>query len=149
MVAALYVFLLGVRNGCLLPPPHLTALFARSLHPAQNQSLAAAQQATAALSSIQNLASQQAAAQQALANAVMQQVTAIKSAVRLVNGQQIITLTQALALWKKARRDAALTTKAAKLATVPCTSKPVVHNNFTLDNGYAETVKTPRERNVG
>ena len=44
----------------------------------------------AALSSISNLANQQAAAQQALASAVLQQVTAIKSAAN----SHIITITQ-------------------------------------------------------
>ena len=117
----------------------------------------------------------QAAAQQALANAVQQQVTAIKSA----TFAKIITITQALALWKKvrsveewnlqefspshppsltplpelpspqARRDRALTAKAALLATVPCTTAPVIHNNFTLDNGISMTINTPRERDVG
>jgi hypothetical protein len=56
----------------------------------QNQSLAAAQQASTALSAIQGLASMQAAAQQALTNAVLQQVTAIKSA----TFAKIISLTQ-------------------------------------------------------
>ena len=65
----------------------------------QNQSLAAANQAATALSAIQGLASMQAAAQQALANAVQQQVTAIKSA----TFAKIITITQALSLWKKVR----------------------------------------------
>ena len=73
----------------------------------QNQSMAAAQQASEALSAIQGLATMQAAAQQALANAVTQQVTAIKSA----TFSKIITITQALSLWKKARRDQALTSK--------------------------------------
>ena len=69
--------------------------------------MAAAQQASSALSAIQGLASMQAAATAALANAVTQQVTAIKSALFA----KIITVTQALALWKKARRDMSLTTK--------------------------------------
>ena len=81
-----------------LPPPPFSL---------QNQSLAAAQQASDALAAIQGLASMQAAAQQALANAVTQQVTAIKSA----TFSKIITITQALALWKKARRDEAVTAK--------------------------------------
>ena len=47
------------------------------------------------------------------------------------------TSLQALALWKKARRDQAFTAKAALLATQTCTSTPITHHNFTLDNGYA------------
>lgn len=52
-------------------------------------------------------------------------------------------------LWKKARRDQALTLKAATLATTPCQSTPVVHNNYTLDNGKDKTEETARERNIG
>ncbi len=46
----------------------------------QDQSLAAAQKASAALSSIQNLAAQQQAAQQQLATNAQSKITAIKSA---------------------------------------------------------------------
>jgi len=111
----------------------------------QNASLRAAEQATQALSAIQGLQSQQLAALEALAQAVDRQLSAIKTATY----QNVITLTQALALWKRARRDRALMDKAAKLATFPCTTKPTVLNNFTLDNGNAVVITTPRERNVG
>jgi len=113
----------------------------------QNQSLAAAAEASAAIASIQNLASQQAAAQQALATALQSQVTAIKSAA--APPSSIISITQALALWRKARRDAASTEKAAVLATAVCQLSPVTANNFTLDNGLPLINKTPRERFVG
>eukprot|EP00798_Chlamydomonas_sp_ICE-L_P006111 gene6111-2715_t len=86
----------------------------------QNQSLALAQSASNALAAIQGLAQMQLAAQQALAQAVQNQLTAIKTATY----QNIITLTQALALWKVARRNEALTIKAAKLANKPCNSLP-------------------------
>ena len=39
--------------------------------------------------------------------------------------------------------------QAALLATQPCTQAPVVHNNFTLDNGLSTKINTPRERDVG
>ncbi|PNW70325.1 hypothetical protein CHLRE_17g715300v5 [Chlamydomonas reinhardtii] len=111
----------------------------------QNQALAAAEDAAKALSAIQGLAERQVAAQRALETAVTNQLSAIKTATY----QSIITLTQALALWKRARRDKALTLKAAKLANVPCTSDPVSTNTFTLDNGNIVDTTTSRERNVG
>ncbi|KXZ51016.1 hypothetical protein GPECTOR_14g257 [Gonium pectorale] len=111
----------------------------------QNQALAAAEDAAKALSAIQGLAQRQVAAQKALETAVMNQLSAIKTATY----QNIISLTQALALWKRARRDRALTLKAAKLANIPCTSDPVATNYFSLDNGNAIDTATSRERNVG
>ncbi len=86
----------------------------------QNESLALANAATAALQAIQGLAAKQLAAQQALEKAVTSQLSAIKTATY----SGVISLTQALALWKRARRERALTIKAAKLANVPCNSLP-------------------------
>lgn len=111
----------------------------------QNQSLAAAQQASAALSTLSSLASLQGAAISQLNTAVQQQVTAISSA----TFAKIINITQALMLWKKARRDQAVTFKAATLATTPCQNSPVIHNNYTLDNGRDQPQTTARERNIG
>ncbi|GFR50551.1 hypothetical protein Agub_g12825 [Astrephomene gubernaculifera] len=111
----------------------------------QNQALAAAEAAATAISAIQGLAEKQVAAQKALETAVTNQLSAIKTATY----QSIITLTQALALWKRARRDRALTLKAAKLANIPCTSDPTSPNYFTLDNGNEVDTTTSRERNVG
>jgi hypothetical protein len=111
----------------------------------QNQSLAAAQQAAAALSTISSLASLQGAAISQLNTAVQQQVTAISSA----TFAKIINITQALMLWKKARRDQALTLKAATLATTPCQNDPVIHHNYTLDNGRTQPPEAARERNIG
>ncbi len=56
---------------------------------------------------------------------------------------------QALSLWKRARRDRALTIKAAKLANSPCTSLPSADNYFNLDNNNDVDTKTARERNIG
>lgn len=111
----------------------------------QNASLAAAEAATAALNAIQGLAQRQLAAQQALEKAVQNQLTAIKTATY----QRIISLSQALALWKRARRDKALTEKAAKLANIPCINVPTADNLFTLDNGNIVDTSTARERNIG
>ncbi len=56
---------------------------------------------------------------------------------------------QALSLWKRARRDRALTIKAAKLANSPCNSLPSADNFFNLDNGNSVDTSTARERNIG
>ncbi|KAG2493793.1 hypothetical protein HYH03_008013 [Edaphochlamys debaryana] len=111
----------------------------------QNEALAMADAAAKALSAIQGLAERQVAAQKALETAVMNQLTAIKTATY----QNIISLTQALALWKRARRDRALTYKAAKLANVPCNSDPTASFGFALDNNNTVDTSTSRERNVG
>ncbi len=111
----------------------------------QNESLALANAATAALQAIQGLAAKQLAAQQALERAVQSQLSAIKTATY----SGVISLTQALALWKRARRERALTIKAAKLANVPCNSLPSRDNIFLLDNGNSVDNTTSRERNIG
>jgi hypothetical protein len=63
--------------------------------------LATASPLASACSASQDLANKQLAAQAALESAVTRQLSAIKTA----TFQSIITLTQALALWKRARRD--------------------------------------------
>lgn len=86
------------------PVPHTQARVEAKLDDIigkQNQALAAAEAAATSLSAIQGLAERQGAAQRALETAVMNQLSAIKTATY----QNIITLTQALALWKRARRD--------------------------------------------
>ena len=73
------------------------------------------------------------------------QLTAIKTA----TFQGIITLSQALSLWKRARRDRALTLKAAKLANTPTTSLPTANNEFFVNTSNSAIEFTPRERNIG
>ncbi|EFJ46305.1 hypothetical protein VOLCADRAFT_93448 [Volvox carteri f. nagariensis] len=111
----------------------------------QQEALLAAQSAAAALSAIKGLAERQAAAQANLEQAVNSQLSAIKVATY----REIISLTQALALWKRARRDRALTLKAAQLANTPCNSAPTASNTFKLDNQNEVDTTTSRERNVG
>ncbi len=54
---------------------------------------------------------------------------------QVATSQNVITLGQALMLWKRARRDRALAAKVSLLANVPCTMAPTADNEFTLDNG--------------
>jgi phage host-nuclease inhibitor protein Gam len=95
----------------------------------QNQMQAVADQAAKVLQSISDLSQRQLEAQQALEKAVQSQLYAIKVAAQ----QNIISLAQALELWKRARRDRATATKAAKLANIPCSSQPTQNNLFTID----------------
>ncbi|KAL6749264.1 hypothetical protein V8C86DRAFT_2852326 [Haematococcus lacustris] len=111
----------------------------------QNQSLALAESASQALSAIAGLAQKQLAAQQALESAVQNQLSAIKVATY----QGIISVTQALSLWKRARRDRALTFKTAKLANIPCNSLPKADYLFQLENGNIVDNTTARERYIG
>jgi hypothetical protein len=111
----------------------------------QNQALAVAESATAALVAIQGLQQQQLAAQQALEKAVQNQLSAIKTA----TFSGVITLTQALSLWKRARRDRAMTLRAAALANQPCSPSLAAQYGFALDNGNVVDTSTARERTVG
>lgn len=61
----------------------------------------------------------------------------------------MITIGQALLLWKRARRDRALATKVTLLANIPCSSAPTVAQSFKLDNGNIEVLGTARERSIG
>jgi hypothetical protein len=56
---------------------------------------------------------------------------------------------QALSLWKRARRDRAVTLKAASLANQPCVSTPADPKAFLLDSGGTPPTGTARERYVG
>ncbi|GIL76287.1 hypothetical protein Vretimale_5865 [Volvox reticuliferus] len=111
----------------------------------QNQALEASLKAQDALQKIKELATRQEAAVASLEQAVRNQLVAIQNAAF----RDIISLSQALALWKRARRDRALTLKAAMLANLPCESNPVAPNTFKLDNHNVVDDKTSRERNVG
>lgn len=111
----------------------------------QQQALQAAQDAAKALSAIQDLQQKQIQAQQALETAVNNQLTAIRTATKT----GIITLTQALQLWKRARRDRAFTEKFTRLSNIPCTSFPSVSYQFDLDNGNLGNGTEARERNIG
>ena len=67
----------------------------------------------------------------------------------MATSQNVITISQALLLWKRARRDRALATKATLLANIPCSSAPTVAQSFLLDNGNIEELGTARERSIG
>jgi hypothetical protein len=54
---------------------------------------------------------------------------------QVATSQNVITLGQALLVWKRARRDRALSAKVSQLANVPCTMAPTAGNSFLLDNG--------------
>jgi hypothetical protein len=90
---------------------------------------AVADQAAKVLQSISDLSQRQLEAQQALEKAVQSQLYAIKVAAQ----QNIISLPQALELWKRARRDRAVATKAATLANIPCNSHPTNDNQFSVN----------------
>lgn len=61
---------------------------------------------------------------------------------------QLCSSPQALAVWKMARRDRALSNKITKLAGQPCSYEPV-SIEFTVDNLNGRETNTARERTLG
>uniref|UniRef100_A0A7S0YB92 Polycystin cation channel PKD1/PKD2 domain-containing protein n=1 Tax=Polytomella parva TaxID=51329 RepID=A0A7S0YB92_9CHLO len=111
----------------------------------QNQALSIAQSSQAALTAIENLAQQQLSALQSLEDTVNSQLSSLKTATY----QGTITLLQALQLWKTARRNKAVSTKAATLANIPIQSNPEVDYLFTMENVDFVTYNSSRERDIG
>lgn len=79
------------------------------------------QAANAQLAALQALSERQADALAALDAATNDRLTAISVATQ----QGVINLYQALAVWKLARRERALSSKLAKLAGSPCSYEPL------------------------
>jgi hypothetical protein len=96
----------------------------------QNQALAAAEEAQAAGQAISGLQERQSAATTSVAHAVTEQLTAIKQAAQ----QSLITLPQALVLWKRARRDREVALKEAILSNSACTVERVESHDFEVRN---------------
>ena len=68
---------------------------------------------------------------------------------QVATSQNVITIGQALMLWKRARRDRALASKISLLANVPCSTAPTSGHAFELDNGNGAQLGTSRERSIG
>ncbi|KAK9819873.1 hypothetical protein WJX72_003501 [[Myrmecia] bisecta] len=111
----------------------------------QNDAAAAAQAAANALAAIQDLQAQQVQAQQAIEAAVRNQLDAIKVA----SQQGLISLSQALELWKQARRSQLVATKEATLSNIPCTTDSLTLYGFIVNSYNQQVVNTARERRIG
>ncbi|GMH41042.1 hypothetical protein BSKO_08952 [Bryopsis sp. KO-2023] len=111
----------------------------------QNEALAAAQEAQKTVAALEALAVKAAQAQADIDRAVREQLNAIK----IASQQNLISLDQALELYKRARRDRLLAERKAELANRRCTSQMVVHQDFEVDNYEEEDIQTSRERHIG
>ncbi|KAG2499695.1 hypothetical protein HYH03_002630 [Edaphochlamys debaryana] len=111
----------------------------------QKQALALAEAAGKTIGAIQGLAAMQ---QSALASLEQRLFTEMAN-IRVATTGGVLTLQQALVLWKRARRDKALVTKATKLSNLPCNSQPTASNSFTLVDGTGNQTSAARYRYVG
>eukprot|EP00879_Flechtneria_rotunda_P021797 GHRR01022984.1.p1 GENE.GHRR01022984.1~~GHRR01022984.1.p1 ORF type:complete len:131 (+),score=40.90 GHRR01022984.1:394-786(+) len=96
------------------------------------------------LAAIQSLSEKQASALADLDAATNDRLNAISVATQ----QGVINLYQALAVWKMARRDKALSNKITKLAASPCTYEPQ-SIEFSVNNSNNVETNTARERTLG
>jgi hypothetical protein len=92
----------------------------------QNQALASAELAQAALQAITYLAEKRSLATSSVSHAVEEQLTAIKQAAQ----QNLLTLPQCLVLWKRARRDREAGLKEAILSNTACSTERVDTHDF-------------------
>ncbi|WIA39913.1 hypothetical protein OEZ86_013355 [Tetradesmus obliquus] len=110
----------------------------------QQAAIDAMNAANSQLAAIQSLTQKQADAIAALDAATSDRLNAISVATQ----QGIINLYQALAVWKMARRDRAVSNKIAKLAGSPCSYEPAAVQ-FSLNNSNSVEDNTARDRTLG
>jgi hypothetical protein len=115
------------RQDILLGQARVESLLAQIIGK-QNQALAAAEQAQAAVQAISFLQDKQAEAVTAVTHATDEQLTAIKQAAQ----QGLIDLDQALVLWKRARRDRETAYKQAILSNSACSNQNVETHDFQV-----------------
>lgn len=115
------------RQDILLGQSRVESLLAQIIGK-QNQALAAAEQAQAAVQAISLLQDKQAEALTAVTQATDRQLSAIKQA----SQQGLIDLDQALVLWKRARRDRETAYKQALLSNSPCSTASVENHDFEV-----------------
>lgn len=119
------------RQDILLGQARVESLLAQIIGK-QNQALAAAEQAQAAVQAISDLQERQDEATTSVNHATQEQLTAIKQAAQ----QRLITLPQALVLWKRARRDREKALKEAILSNTACTTERVETHDFEACNPH-------------
>eukprot|EP00887_Chlorella_sp_A99_P002467 scaffold10.g2467.t1 len=107
---------------------------------------AAAQAATVqALANLQTLQEQQLASQQAASQAAADQVQSITLAVQ----QGVVSLSQALELFRRARRQSLMSAKEALLSNTPCSSSATESYPFTVDSYPDVSIQASRMRLIG
>mmetsp|Transcript_27128 Transcript_27128/g.48350 ORF Transcript_27128/g.48350 Transcript_27128/m.48350 type:complete len:1606 (-) Transcript_27128:382-5199(-) len=111
----------------------------------QNEAAAAAEEAAAALQQIQDLQTQMARSQQLVELGVQKQLNAIMVA----GQQQMITLNDALVLWRKARVDRLKYNKQVRLSNLMTGNYSAVAHSFTVSRYNNSDPNTARERSIG
>jgi hypothetical protein len=97
------------------------------------------------LANLQSLQQQQLAAQAQLEQSAKDQTDAIAIALQ----QDVITLSQALELYRRVRVQMLVASKASVLASIPCTSTTVVEHEFEVEQYLEVPVDTARVRMLG
>lgn len=111
----------------------------------QNAAAAAAEEAAAALAQIQELQSQMSKSQQLVELGVQKQLKAIMVA----GQQQMISLADALTLWRKARVDRLKYTKQVALSNLQTGNYSAVAHGFSISRYNYTEPATARERHIG
>eukprot|EP00192_Tetraselmis_astigmatica_P001702 CAMPEP_0117652658 /NCGR_PEP_ID=MMETSP0804-20121206/2750_1 /TAXON_ID=1074897 /ORGANISM="Tetraselmis astigmatica, Strain CCMP880" /LENGTH=1606 /DNA_ID=CAMNT_0005458731 /DNA_START=90 /DNA_END=4910 /DNA_ORIENTATION=+ len=111
----------------------------------QNEAAAAAEEAAAALAQIQELQTAMAKSQQLVELGVQKQLQAIMVA----GQQQMITLEQALTLWRKARIDRLKYQKQVQLSNLQTGNFSTVAYGFSVARYNSTDPDTARERHIG
>ena len=111
----------------------------------QNEAAAAAEEAAAALAQIQELQTQMAKSQQLVELGVQKQLKAIMVA----GQQQMITLADALVLWRKARVDRLKYQKQVALSNLQTGNYSAVAYGFEIARYNNTEPDTARERHIG
>eukprot|EP00873_Tetraselmis_striata_P015466 jgi/Tetstr1/435730/TSEL_024629.t1 len=111
----------------------------------QNEAAAAAEEAAAALQQIQDLQSQMARSQQLVELGVQKQLNAIMVA----GQQQMISLSDALLLWRKARIDRLKYNKQVRLSNMMTGNYSAVAHSFSVSRYNNVEPNTARERSIG
>lgn len=115
------------RQDILLGQARVEGLLAQIIGQ-QNEALAAAQQAEAAVQAISYLEETRTDATASVSHATDEQLTAIKQAAQ----QDLINQAQALVLWKRARRDRESGFKEAILSNTACSTERVNNHDFEV-----------------
>uniref|UniRef100_A0A061RIA9 Polycystin cation channel family n=1 Tax=Tetraselmis sp. GSL018 TaxID=582737 RepID=A0A061RIA9_9CHLO len=111
----------------------------------QNQAAEAAEQAAAALQQIQDLQTQMEKSQRLVEQGVQKQLEAIMVA----SQQQMITLSDALILWERARVDRLKYDKQVRLSNMQTSNYTAIAHPFVVSRYNSTEPDTARERNIG
>lgn len=111
----------------------------------QGKALALAKTQAASLKSLASLVESQATSLKSISKTVQSQLDSIK----VVTLQGVISLTQALSLFKSMRRNKLLTERTSMLANLPCSTLPTDKYPLVINNSMPLVPQAARKRTLG